>query len=331
MKINPTRLKELREAKGLSRKGLAKLSYVSAKQIQRLESLREASKIPRDETVKRLVRALDVKPEVLSGDEPPPESESPLIPPSVRVSQRLCFGVRLAYDLVEKRYGVKASDIINAAPLFFVLLAEGSLAWRRNELTALKEKLKDAWHTAEHSNRHRGAWHAGIALDHLGEEEEAIDARNLFSDPYSPDYWDFDVDHSKTTNPFAEYLQKLSEDLDVPGLEVDEGFALLIGLQNMPSYSVCKDKLREIASTGGVGTLVLESGDVRISDIPEHMRSKDGARQREEWLASRASEETIQWLKKLTEYQTKLGLAEDANSPGNGDKQGTKDATEVSR
>lgn len=323
MKIDPKRLKALRQAKGLSRAGLAKMSKVSAKQIQRLESIDEASGAPRDWTVDRLTKALGIKPEVLSGDEPLPASESPLIPPSVRVTQRLRFGVRLAYDLVEQRYGVKATAIVNAAPLFFVLLAEGSLAWRRNELARIKEALEHVMNMAEGSNRKRFAFGgAGLALDHGGYEETAIEERNLFGDPYPNDDLVMDADYSKTTSPFSEYLQKLSEELDVPGLEIESGFASMIGLGGMPDYSVCKDELERIAPTNRAAALILEAGDVRISNIPEHLRSHDAAPQREEWLTGKASRTTIQWLEevrkrqeRLAKYRNELGMADDVEPP----------------
>lgn len=325
MKIDPVRLKELREAKGLSRAKLAKLSRVSPKQIQRLESLNEAIMAPRDSTVDRLAKALQVKPEILSGDEPLPESEPPWFAPSVRSTQRLGFGVRLAYDLVERRYGVKSSAIMDAAPLFFVLLAEGSLDWRRNELAALKKKLEDAWRVAEHSNRHRGARYAGIASDHLGHEDEAIKRRDLMNDPYPFDY-DHEANDDKTRNPFAEYLQQLTEELNVPGIEVDQGFVWGHPGDGIPRYSVCRDELERIDSgdtpTGGLARVALQAGDVRISDIPDRLEPDSAAKDRKEWLEAKASRKTGQWLQNLQELlvRTQKAIAdienEDALSNG---------------
>ena len=42
--------------------------------------------------------------------------------------------VRLAYDLVSRRYGASVKDLIQLAPLIFVLVAEGSLSARRGKL-----------------------------------------------------------------------------------------------------------------------------------------------------------------------------------------------------
>ncbi len=338
MRIKPTRLKKLREAKGLSRKRLEEMSRVSAKQIQRLESPIEASKAPREVTVKRLAKALEVKPEDLSGDEPLPDSSPPWFPPSVRSTQRLGFGVRLAYDLVERRYDVERSTIMDAAPLFFVLLAEGSLAWRRDELAALKEKLKDAWRAGERSNRHRGALYAGIAWDHLGDEEKAIERRDLMNDPY-----EFGYDHApmndKTRNPFVEYLQKLTEELNVPGIEVGRGFAWGQLGGGIATYSVCKDELENIDSgddpIGGLARVALQAGDVRISDIPDHLWPKNAAENRQEWLVDKISRKSMQWLQKLQEFQERTQKAEADIKPEEslsiGDETAVNHGAEVNR
>ena len=308
MKIHPDRLKGLREANELSRAGLAAVSNVSAKQIQRLENPIEGSEAPRKVTLDRLSRALKVKPEVLTGQEPLPESNSPYAPPSVRVTLRLFSEALLAYELVERRYGIRARAIMNAAPLFFVLLAEGSLNWREQELEEIREAINNLWMMEDGSNRKRFVRHASHADDDAGCEDKAIKKRNLFDDPFPYDY-EYDADDSKTSNPFIEYLQKLAEDLDIPGIEVDEGFVSSSVLDGMPRYSVCKDELDRIA-TNPLAYFVLLHGDVRLSDIPENLESDDAAKEREEWLASKVSKNTIQRLKSLHALMKESGLDE---------------------
>ena len=60
----------------------------------------------------------------------------------MKVSVTLEPEVQLACDLTERRYRVTRKTIFNLAPLLFTLIAEGSLAWRR-------EKLADAENAAE--------------------------------------------------------------------------------------------------------------------------------------------------------------------------------------
>lgn len=300
MKIDPDRLKALREANGLSRARLAAASNVSARQIQRLENPNQASRSPREVTMERLAKALNVKPQVLTGEEPLPDAGSLFEPRSVRVAHRLFAEALLAYDLVERRYGVPATAIINAAPLFFVLLAEGSLEWRRKELAEIREAIDNLYNMGD-SNRKRFTWAASQADDHSHYEQEAIEKRNLFNDPFPYDY-DFPLQDEWPTNPFAEYLRKLSDELDVPGIEVDEGYVSASAADGMPRYSVCKDELEDIAPTNSPGFLALRTCDVRIADIPEHLSPDSAEEERQKWLASKVSKKTIQWLEELDAY-----------------------------
>ena len=303
--IDPIRLKRLREAKELSRAALAKVSNVSAKTIQRLE--KHDGKSPRRETLDRLSKALKVKAEVLTGQEPLPESDPPFAPRSIPVTRRLFSEALLAYDLVEKRYGVPATAIMNAAPLFFVLLAEGSLAWRRKELAEIQEAIENVLDMGN-SNRKLFARHAFLASEDSNYEEEAINGRNLFNTPF-PDFYDFGIDDQKTNNPFTEYLHQLAVDLDIPGIEVDEGFVSSSVLDGMPAYSVCKDKLEKIAPVSSKAFIALQTADARISDIPEHLRSDSATEQRQEWLEKKISRKTNQWLEELDKLRKELAVS----------------------
>ena len=41
--------------------------------------------------------------------------------------------------MIKRRYGVNPTTIFNLAPLLFTLIAEGSLAWRRELLNEVRE------------------------------------------------------------------------------------------------------------------------------------------------------------------------------------------------
>ena len=321
MKIDPHRLKYLREAKGLSRKKLAEASNVSTKQIQRLEDTHRANGTSREFTVTRLSRALDVCPGVLSGQEPLPGSVSPYAPPSVSVTRRLLSEAMLAYDLVERRYGVTSTAIMNAAPLFFVLLAEGSLAWRREELDEIRKAIKHVCDLGDGSNRKVFATHAFNASNDSYYEDEAIEQQNLFDDPF-PDDYRFSVHSGSTTNPFIEYLQKLAEDLNCSGMEVDEGFVSSHTADGMPAYSVCRDELERIVPLDSRAFSALQTRDVRITDIPPELTLDRAARRREEWLENKLSDKTTEWLEErdsLDKLLKELGILSSEKSPSDHD------------
>lgn len=193
---------------------------------------------------------------------------------------------------------------MNAAPLFFVLLAEGSLAWRRKELAEIQEAINSVLDMGN-SNRKLFARHAFFSSEDSFYEEEAIDGRDLFNTPFPNDY-DFGTDDQKTNNPFTEYLLMLAEDLDIPGIEVDEGFVSSSVLDGMPAYSVCKDELEKIAPVSSRASIALQTADARISDIPEHLRPDSATEQRQEWLEKKISNETIQWLEELEKFRKEL-------------------------
>ena len=114
------RLLALRKKKNLSRERLKQLSSVSVRTIQRLENTAQGNLAPHGNTVERLAKALDVEPGVLTGALPMPDSgEAPAsVAPRVQIGAELAPKARLAYDLVKRRYGVSATEIINMAPFF---------------------------------------------------------------------------------------------------------------------------------------------------------------------------------------------------------------------
>ena len=140
---DPESLRSLRQKKKLSRSRLAERSGIAERTIQRLENEPQRCQKPREDTVNRLADALDVEPDVLSGRSPLPEPdmEAPSDSKGVQVGAQVAPRARLFYDLIKRRYGVSVTEIITMAPLFFTLLAEGSLAWRREKLKKAREAL----------------------------------------------------------------------------------------------------------------------------------------------------------------------------------------------
>ena len=74
--IDPQRLQQVRNRKGLSRKALERIAEVSARQIARIESLPSGAKPVRGNTIKQLARALGVSVAVLAGDESLPSAKA---------------------------------------------------------------------------------------------------------------------------------------------------------------------------------------------------------------------------------------------------------------
>ncbi|MDE2725931.1 MAG: helix-turn-helix transcriptional regulator, partial [Gemmatimonadota bacterium] len=189
MKIDPDRLRSLRKKQKLSLVKLAEKTRrvnppgITEKTIQRLEAPSQQNTTVREHTIESLVKALNVEPGVLTGDLPLPESDDTPAdnPDRVQIGAQIAPKTRLAYDLIKRRYGVNVTEIINMAPLFFTLLAEGSLAWRQ-------EKLKEVEEAYDHLMQIDGFWSGGGAyIEHgMNEgtfvEEESIDKADLFGE-----------------------------------------------------------------------------------------------------------------------------------------------------
>ena len=125
--IDAQSLKALRSGKGWSRRQLADRSSVSERQLARLETARESVPV-RMTTFKRIADALGTDGGKLSGASSVTRNPEKLEDVGLRV--RVSPQLQLAYDLVSFRYGPTRREIVELAPLLFVLLAEGSLAWR---------------------------------------------------------------------------------------------------------------------------------------------------------------------------------------------------------
>lgn len=311
--VHPDRLRELRRAKNLSRKRLNELSRVSVRTIQRLEDPAQENTTPRGTTVERLAKALQVDPRVLTGELPLPRAGNASAPEPrrVQIGAEIAPKARLAYDLIKRRYGVSATEIINMAPLFFTLLAEGSLARRREKL----EEAGEAISRLERMKDEVGYSIFGIAAivasnaDML--EEESIAKADIFGEHLlSPDPGlsvpaePFDP---ATNNPFAAYLRQVADDLDRRSV-VDTKAGLSYGSTygKFPDYDICPEELDNLANGSTDARRALETGFARLSDIPEELKGEDTGEKRAAWLIERLPD----FYKGLVEGQPMTQMAD---------------------
>ena len=285
MKIDSEHLHRLRKKKGLTRRELAERSNINKRTIQRLENEPQRCQKTREDTVNRLAKALGVKPGVLTGELPPPEFDKAPDPERVQIGAQVVPKVRLAYDLIKRRYGVSTTEIINMAPLFFALLAERCLVWRREKLKELKEGI-------DRLEQVDGFWRGkGLTFDvTLTPVPEAIEAEgnsiakaDLFGEHLLDDLDYYDLDPS-TDNPFASYLRKLEAELDIT---VDSDYLLFGSPLKFPNYDICCDELDSIANGSSSAKVALETGHARLSEIPEELMAEDAGEERAKWLGDR--------------------------------------------
>ena len=290
MPIQPDRLRQLRAGKNLSRAALATKAGIAVRTIQRLENDSEPDRCHRELTVTRLAKALGVDPRVLTGDGPLPESAAPRPDDrySVRVSARISPKARLAYELVRRRYGVLPAEILNAAPLFFVLLAEGSLACRRRNAQEAERATGTLDKVSDRLNYRSLLVGASQADNALLVEHRSIERADIFgkmlADGDREEGWEFLKESDD--NPFVIYLRDLADEIGEPDI-VD---VIDVGVHDapMPSYNVCADDLGRITNGSSLAKTALEHGEVRISDIPDELLADDAKEQRTKWIEDHA-------------------------------------------
>ena len=160
------------------------------------------------------------------------------------------------------------------APLFFVLLAEGSLARRR-------KKLKEADGHLQQIESEHGLFGAALTVADTATVEEGdsiakadLFGKHLVEGEYIIGGAPFDPSQD---NPFASYLRKLTDDLDIPGVVVVEPDDLRYGPSaEFPGYDICRDELDGIANSSQTPGGLLKPA-VRGSPT---FRSTDGGRRR---------------------------------------------------
>ena len=288
------RLRKLRKLKNLSRARLADLSKVSVRTIQRLENAAQDNTTPRGNTVEKLAKALQVEPGVLTGELPLPDSgRAPVAEPQrVQIGAEIAPKARLAYDLVKRRYGVTATEIINMAPLFFTLLAEGSLGRRREKLAEANEAISRLDQIEDEVGYRLFGGATTVALNADMLEEESINEADLFGEHLFSDSHVTFVDEPfdpGTGNPFASYLRTLTADLKRPGVVDVERNTLSYGAPwlKFPDYHICGAELDGLAHGSPNAQRALETGCTRLSAIPDELMAEDAGEKRAAWLEER--------------------------------------------
>ena len=292
MKINPERLRRLRKEKGLSRAKLARRSKVSERTIQRLENESKRTQTNREYTLGCLAKVLGVEEGVLTGDMPFPDASKTPDPERVQIGAQVAPKARLAYDLVKRRYGVSATEIINMAPLFFALLAEGSLARRLENLKEAREAIGRLEQLEDEVGHSIFMGATTVALNADTAEDESIAKADLFGEQLltASQYTFVDEPFDPSTeNPFATHLRRLAADLDRPGVVKVERGDLSYGAPwlKFPDYDICDDELDDTTNGSPDARRALETGFARLSDIPGNLEGEDADGERAAWLEDR--------------------------------------------
>ena len=293
MKIDPDRLQSLRKKKGFTRPQLAQRSGISERTIQRLENEPQRAQKTQEHTLNSLARALGVEkePGVLTGELPLPESDKTPADnlDRVQIGAQVAPNIRLAYDLIKRRYGVSATEIINMAPLFFVLLAEGSLAQRREKLKEVEDMLVRLDEIRDTGGTWSAEFSQAAVLAEWGSDGDkaSIASADIFGeDLLDTDGYAFEPAFEPIKiNPFVLYLRNLAGELAIPDVvDVDKGDLNFRSQYKFPYYDICREELDYISNGSSKARRTLETGHVRLSEIPEELMAEDAGEKRAKWL-----------------------------------------------
>lgn len=278
-KIHPEALKTLREKRGLTQKKLAEKCGCSAEQVSRWE--RGKIGRVRSHSQKRLTKVLNVSWEELTRA-PDDKDETTLLGlrPKVQLNVRIAAEVRNALSLVCLRYSLNPAEVIELAPLLFLITAEKSLARRQENLDAIEERFEQTIQESQKAAPHLApAFYQRLETDEaMHDEQESINRRDVFCRGVVEAY---DVEEH---DPYVTYLKVLAADLP-SGLVEEVVPSYLRG----PMYTIAQDTLREVTGISGDNDneqellRLIYNGDLDLSEIVSKKQSL-------------SSEEYLHWL-----------------------------------
>jgi transcriptional regulator with XRE-family HTH domain len=314
-KIHPAALKHYRDKNRWTQEQLAEATKgknrVSLPTIKRIESTKSAFYRAEGRTAEGLAKALGVTADALSK---PPTNEAE------REASLKKFGYRplramldaetaLAFNMVQHIYGIPVHSQIVMAPLFAALMAEGSLAWRRERVVEIEEAAAKLMalgggHFAFANSAYRaeeGAYH----------ERKCIQNRDLFGKDVADDVYDLGYDPSQN-NPFADFIKHFATQVGAKTIsfECDSGWKTSEG---MPGYRIGAEFISDLTGDDPDAEYALLRGHVRLKDIPVHLLGDEHSGERIAWIISRIPSDELE--KRKAEMAELLDLVGDLDVP----------------
>jgi transcriptional regulator with XRE-family HTH domain len=293
--IHPTVLRAQRKSKGLTQQQLSDATRgrdkVSLPTVKRIESTKGGYKA-NNRVAKALAKALGIEVEMLST--PPSEienHESALKEHGYRpLRTMLDAETALAFKMVEHIYGIPIRSQIDMAPLFTALLAEASLAWRRERVGKIEETANQLMKLGSGHFAYANA--ACRALDGAVGERESIEKRDLFGENVDDVAYDFGFDPS-TNNPFADFLKHLAAKVEAKTISFDEnpGWKTSEGL---PEYRIGAEIIDDLTGDDPDAEYALLRGHARLKDFPQELLGEEKKTERIAWMIARIPKEEME-------------------------------------
>ncbi len=272
--IRPELLRELRRRQGLRLHTLAERAGISKDSVWRIENGMQPGN--REDTQRRLARALGVDPGVLTGERPLPELvEAPRGRWTVEISQ----SARNAATLAARRYRVPENLIVELAPLLFVLAAEESLGRRRAVLADLESALSKAAEAGENMPHLAGIGEATAPVRAaVAAEERSVSARDLFAQDVDADtlaaLGDSGGD-AGADNPMAIFLAERAQRASIGAPHLA---AVARITPSGATMALCGGEALEVAAGDTALAEAILEGRIPLADMPRALWQDDAAR-----------------------------------------------------
>ena len=239
--IHPQALKAARKRRGMTQEELADAIKCTKDTVSRWE--RGKTDSVRSLYRKRLCKVLGVKWEKLT--KPPEEAPDGLGDTKINLPVRM--HARNSLYLVAERYGVRPRDVLELAPLLFLIVAERSLLERERRLEEYRRKLYEADKKYDDKGAHLRALVAApsiVAGYGLDEEDKSLAANDIFGRLIEYQYW-----NKGDEGPFVHFIRDLAKGLPegaVTSIDSADG-------DTIHNYRIADDTLRECTGISGNG------------------------------------------------------------------------------
>lgn len=300
--IHPAALKAARKRQGMSQEQLAGAIGCTKDTVSRWE--RGATRSVRSHLREPLCQTLGVRWEKLTTPPVPAAGR----PGDVRINLPISMDANASLHLVAERYKVRPRDVLELAPLLFLIVAERSLLERERRLGEFRTKLYEADDMLDKRGAHLRALVGAPSIaagDRLIQEERSIAERDIFGRLIEYPYW-----NKEDEGPFVRFICGLAEVLPdgaVDDIQSDDG-------DMVNWYRIAHDTLRECTgiSEGDpeddeeLADRILHYIHCGTIDLTECLRIKRSEDEEEyrRWLSeelARAEEQDRFALQRLTE------------------------------
>ena len=301
--IHPDAIRAFRERKRWTQEQLAKAAKVSLPTIKRIEGKKDGMYAANTKKAEAIGKALGVTlADLAAAPSPEVDDEEELRKVGYRPLRTMIDAkTALAFNMVQHIYGLPIKSQIVMAPWFMAIMAEGSLAWRRQCVAEIEDAAGNLRGLA-------GRGHLSFANvayraeDGAAAERESIEMKDLFGEHVGYDAFELGYDPS-VNNPFADYLVDFAHKAEAHTVTFKKG-AFWKTSEGFPNYTIGADLIADITAGDPDAEYALMRQHVDIKTLPPDLLGPDRDAERVAWMIAQIPAEEM--AKKKAEEQAYL-------------------------